>query len=82
MDYTVFFFNFGFTKHFNDLASAMKYAKDSGFECAVINSEGEQVKTFKTIQNRVVTGTLRSQVERDYTENHLTFSEGCGILRG
>ena len=49
MDYTVFFFNFGFTKHFKDLASAMKYGKESGFECAVINAEGEQVKVFKTI---------------------------------
>ena len=47
--FTVFFFNFGFTKDFNDLASAMKYGKESGFECAVINPEGEQVKVFKVI---------------------------------
>ena len=49
MDYTVFFFNFGFTKHFKDLESALLYGQESGFECAVINAEGEQVKVFKVI---------------------------------
>jgi hypothetical protein len=47
--YTVFFFNFGFTKDFNDLESALTYGKESGFQCAVINPEGEQVKVFNVI---------------------------------
>ena len=80
MDYSVFFFNFGFTKHFNDLEEALTYGKESGFECAVVDKDGNQVKVFKTIQNRVVTGLHLEQVERDYTENRLTFSEGCGSL--
>ena len=49
MDYTVFFFNFGFTKHFKDLESALLYGKESGFECAVIDKDGNQVKVFKVI---------------------------------
>ena len=47
--YKVFFYNFGYSKDFNNLDDALSYGKDSGFECAVINSEGEQVKVFKVI---------------------------------
>ena len=47
MDYSVFFFNFGFTKHFNSLEEALTYGKESGFECAVVDKDGNQVKTFR-----------------------------------
>jgi len=47
--FTVYFFNFGYTKHFNTLDEAMQYGRESGFECAVINPEGVNVKTFKVI---------------------------------
>ena len=49
-DYTVFFYNFGYTKHFNSLEEALTYGKESGFECAVVDKDGNQVKVFKTIQ--------------------------------
>ena len=48
-DYTVFFYNFGYTKHFNSLEEALTYGKESGFECAVVDKDGNQVKVFKTI---------------------------------
>jgi len=47
--YTVFFVSFGFMKHFDDLTEASKYAKDSGFECAVIGPGNEVVEKIKVI---------------------------------
>jgi hypothetical protein len=47
--YKVFFYNFGYTKEFNTLEDAIKYGKDSGFECSVINPQGELVKSIKVI---------------------------------
>lgn len=47
--YSVFFYNFGFTKHFDTESEAIKYAMDSGFECSVIGPNNELVKTVKTV---------------------------------
>ena len=45
--YKVFFYNFGYSKDFNNLDDALSYGKDSGFECAVIDMEGNMIKSFK-----------------------------------
>jgi len=47
--YKVFFYNFGYSKDFNDLEAAIQYGKESGFECSVINPEGELVRSIKVI---------------------------------
>lgn len=38
--YAVFFFNLGYTKHFDTLDKAVKCAKESGFQCSIINPDG------------------------------------------
>ena len=48
--YTLNFYNLGYSKHFDTLAEAIKYGKESGFECSVIDPDGEWVKTIKVIQ--------------------------------
>ena len=47
--YTVFFHNFGFTKHFDSKDSAIKYAVESGFVCFVIDEHGNPIKHVKVI---------------------------------
>jgi len=47
--YTVYFYNLGYTKEFNTLEEAVQYGKKSGFECNVINPQGEMVRTIKVI---------------------------------
>jgi len=47
--YTVFFFNFGFTKHFDLESEAIEYANKSGFECAVIGPDNELVKKVSVL---------------------------------
>ena len=47
--YTLYFYNLGYSKHFNTLEEAVQYGKKSGFECKVINPEGEMVRTIKVI---------------------------------
>lgn len=44
--FSVYFFNFGFTKHFDSLDEALSYGKESGFECVVVDDKGELVKKF------------------------------------
>ena len=48
--YKVFFYNFGYSKDFNTLEEAIRYGKESGFECSVISPSGELVKSIKVIQ--------------------------------
>jgi hypothetical protein len=47
--YAVFFYNFGFTKHFDVKEEAIKYAIDSGFECSVIGPDNQLIKTIRTL---------------------------------
>ena len=47
--YKVFFYNFGYSKDFNNLEAALLYGKESGFECNVIDSEGNLIKNIKVI---------------------------------
>lgn len=47
--FTVFFYNFGFMKHFDILDEAKKYAKDSGFECAIIGPNDELVEKVSAV---------------------------------
>ena len=49
MMYTVFFNNFGFMKHFDELEEAKKYAKESGFECAIIGPDNEVIEKVRVI---------------------------------
>lgn len=45
--WTVFFYNFGFSKDFGSFEDACAYAKSSGFECAVIDPNNQPAKTFR-----------------------------------
>ena len=56
--YKVFFYNFGYSKDFNDLEAALLYGKESGFECNVIDSEGNLIKNIKVIQALDIEVTL------------------------
>jgi len=47
--YSVVFYNFGFMKHFDVLEEAMTYAKESGFECAVVGPDNEVIKKVSVI---------------------------------
>ena len=47
--FTVCLYNFGFMKHFDQLEEAKKYAKESGFECAVIGPDNEVIEKVKVI---------------------------------
>lgn len=41
--YTVYFISFDYSKHFDTLEEAIKHGKDSGFECSIINPQGEVI---------------------------------------
>jgi len=47
--FTVLFYNFGFMKHFDLLDEAKKYAKESGFECAIIGPKDELIEKVSVV---------------------------------
>ena len=47
--FTVFLYNFGFMKHFDLLEEANKYAKECGFECAIIGPDNQLIKKIGVI---------------------------------
>ena len=47
--YSVFFYNFGFTKHFDNRVEGEEYAVDSGFECGIIGPDNELIKVVRVV---------------------------------
>lgn len=47
--FTVFLYNVGFMKHFDLLDDAKTYAKECGFECAIIGPDNELIEKVSVI---------------------------------
>lgn len=47
--FTVCLYNFGFMKHFDLLDEAKAYAKECGFECAIIGPDNELIEKVSAV---------------------------------